>query len=564
MADPRLSAARALLDAGAGASACRVLGALRGREANDLREASASASLAPGVYAMVEHEGGGLVLPVRPRVGPSPWAPPDVREACAAAMAAVRAWFREPALPELGVELPSAFAVRGISMGLPAALAFVAHLTEGAPLDVAVLATGRIDPTGAVLPVSHVPEKLAGAAEELGPRIVLVPAGAEAPGAPSAPSARSVASLDAAILASLGRRRGLDPLAVSLDAALARARQEPDPRAAIAILEAVPRASLAAADEARVLLELGTRLRHAGQTDRATALHEAARARLAEARQVVGVEAAERYELEVILTGLDRYELEGVRAALSMRLAEPFLALRSELRCRGALAQALSMTGRPREALALREENLPLHERSDELRRILPGTLCQLALDAARAGEPAALERYGAQLVRATPPGDARQWAFSASAIVRALVLAGRDADARAWAAGERPLWDVVAPEGLVRLVIADAPIAGHPETSTARALVRAHGRLGDAASAARLAARVVQSPGARGDHAAWLARLVSLEAALWASEGDRAASLAAARAALTDAHAAASAHHADLLSAAPADLAAAIDRVFY
>lgn len=560
MSEVHLAAARALLDAGAGASACRVLGALRGREANDLREASASASLRPGVYAMVEHEGGGLVLPVRPRLGPSPWAPPDVREACAAAMIAVRAWLREPALPELGVELPSAFGVRGISMGLPAALAFVAHFCPGAAPEVAVLATGRIDPSGAVLPVSHVREKLAGAAEEAGRRIVVVPLGAEAAGA------RAVADLGAAVDACLGPGRALDPAAVSLDAALARARQEPDPRAAAAILEAIPRAPLAAADEARVLLELGTRLRHAGQTERATALHEAARARLAESRQVVGVEAAERYELEVILTGLDRYEIASVAAALSARLAEPFLALRSELRCRGALAQALSMSGRPREALALREENLPLHARSDELGRVLPGTLCQLALDAARAGESAALERYAAALLRATPPGDARQWAFSASAVVRALVLAGRDAEALAWARGERMLHGVLASGALVRLAsrAEAAPIAGHPETSTARALVRAHGRLGDAASAARLAARVVRSPGARGDHAAWLARLVALEAALWAPIEDRAAALADARAALADAHAAASAHHADLLSAAPADLAAAIDRVFY
>ncbi len=174
--------------------------------------------------------------------------------------------------------------------------------------------------------------------------------------------------------------------------------------------------------------------------------------------------------------------------------------------------------------------------------------------------------RYAAALLRATPPGDARQWAFSASAVVRALVLAGRDAEALAWARGERMLHGVLASGALVRLAsrAEAAPIAGHPETSTARALVRAHGRLGDAASAARLAARVVRSPGARGDHAAWLARLVALEAALWAPIEDRAAALADARAALADAHAAASAHHADLLSAAPADLAAAIDRVFY
>ncbi|MBL8607515.1 MAG: hypothetical protein JNL38_09355 [Myxococcales bacterium] len=558
MSDVHLAAARALLDAGAGASACRVLGALRGREANDLREASASASLSPGVYAMVEHEGAGLVLPVRARVGPSPWAPPDVREASAAAMAAVRAWLREPSLPELGVELPPAFGVRGISMGLPAALAFVAHLCPGAAPEVAVLATGRIDASGAVLPVAHVREKLAGAAEEAGRRVVVVPLGADAPGA------IAVADLGAAVDACLGPGRALDPAAISLDGAIARARLEADPRAAAAILEAIPRVRLAAADRARVLLELGTRLRHAGETARATELHEAARAELAASRQVVGLEAAERYELEVILTGLDRYELEGAAAALSARLAEPFFALRSELRCRGALAQALSMLGRPREALALREENQPLHERSDELARVLPGTLCQLALDAARAGEAAALERYAAALLRATPPGDARQWAFSASAVVRALVLAGRDAEAVAWARGERMLHGVLASAALVRLATSGAPIAGHPETSTARALVRAHGRLGDAEAASRLAARVVQSEGARGDHAAWLARLAALEAALWAPPAERARAIDAARAALRPAHEPASAHHADLFTAAPGDLAAAIDRVFY
>ena len=127
------------------------------------------------------------------------------------------------------------------------------------------------------------------------------------------------------------------------------------------------------------------------------------------------------------------------------------------------------MLGRPREERRAREEKFPLHESClTSSRASCPGPV-PAALDAARArARRRRSKRYAAALLRATPPGDARQWAFSASAVMRALVLAGRDAEAVAGARGERILHGVLASAALVGSR-RRARRSQAPETSTAR-----------------------------------------------------------------------------------------------
>jgi hypothetical protein len=565
MTEARLLAARWLVDGGAGASACRLLEGLGGAEANDVREASAASTLRTCIYALVAHDGGGLVLPLSTRVGLPSAASSDLRDACARALAAARAWFDVPSLPALRLDLEELLAVSGASLGLPAALAFVTHFAPAAAPRRAVLATGRLDAEGRIHPVGHIREKLAAAYAESGERIVLVPSGQR-----TSDEQVEVRSLAEAIAHVLGAVHTPDASLMKLDALIVRARAEPDPLFAASMLEAIDLAPLAQADRGRVHLELGTALRHAGRTDAAAEHHALATRVMTSQRLVVGAETAERYELEVQLTAMDEFRLAEARAALSARLCEPFLSARNELRARGMLAQVLAMQGEYAEAVRVRMDNLALHELSDDLRGVLPGTLCYLALDAARAGDAAGFEANAARLLRETRPGDAAQWRYSSYALVRALVALGRDEEAIAWAEGRAAFGGVGAPPATSAMLRGAEAITRHPECALARVLVRAYGRVGDRAGARALGGRVVTKTEASGATSAnlvsWLVRLVELEMALVESHlgVDPSARLAAARAELAVLHRAASEHHAGLLTCPIDGLESELDRVFY
>lgn len=540
MSDERLTIAEWLLASGAGASARQVLGELRGAPANRLRLRAREAALQPGVYALVTlPDGAGVVVPLRPTPGRSRAADPVFREACDRALHEARAHLGAPGLPALRFAFEEWLSVFGPSIGLPAALAFVAHYAPARAPREAVLATGRIGEGGRIEPVGHLAEKVAAADAEREVGLVVLP------------GAGTLAEAFARVFGEAPVHP--DARHVHVDALLQRVHADRDAARGIELLSALPRGALAPADRARVLLELGSLHRHLGRSAEASALHGEARALLAAERAVIGGEATERYELECWATVLDDFRVEEVIAALSARLGEPFLKLRNELRCRGMLAQAVSMAGRFAEAAALRAGNLPLHRRSDALRKVAPATHGYIALDAARAGDAATFDAQSRAMLEATRPGDEVQERYDAAVMARGLTALGRFAEALSWARAHTTL--------LERRGSIDAP----PEPTTARALARALRRLGEPRAALALVDRVRGGgPGLAG----FCAGLAALEGSL--SLGDLGEHAVAAelrdraRAALLAAHPAAARHHAALLDAEGGALEREIDRSWY
>jgi hypothetical protein len=212
------------------------------------------------------------------------------------------------------------------------------------------------------------------------------------------------------------------------------------------------------------------------------------------------------------------------------------------------LGQALGMAGRYTEAVAARSPNVDLQQSSEALRSILPGTYCYLALDSAKAGDEAAFERWADALCFLTPAGNDTQWRFNAAILVRGLVALGRHEEAIEWSHDGRQIFGTRFP---TRILLDDAPIASHPETSLLRALCRAHKRLGAPEHARALAARV---PISERTLIGWLAALVHLEA-------NPTAEL---QAELTSLHGPATRFHDDLTTSRGGDLERAIDRVWY
>ncbi len=564
MTDPRLAVAEWLLEHGAGESARNVLGDLRGAPGNRLRARAPGTSLRPGVYALVSlPDGQGAVVPLRATPGRSRAADPAFRLACDRALDEARAFLGAPGLPALRFAFEDWLCVFGASVGLPAALAFVAHYaSRAAPLH-AVLATGELLPGGRVERVGGMPGKqaIAGAEREVGR--LLLPAGE-----PSVRGAERVATVAEALEIVFGRGPlSPDVRHLHVDGVLQRVHAERDAGRGIALLEALPLAALSPADRARVLLELGTMHRHLGHSHEAARLHAEARGLLAAERAVIGAEAAERYELECLATMLDDYQVDLAVAALQARLSQPFLKLRNELRCRGMLAQGVGMAGRFGEAARIRAGNLPLHARSDALRKVAPATHGYVALDSARAGDAATFAEQGRAMGEATRPGDEPQERFNAGVVVRGLVALGRHAEALAWVRDEARVLDLRVPSPLARLYRSRAPVSTHPEVSIARALCRAQRRAGEPGAAVTLADRIPLAS-IEGALATFCALLVGLEAALALRDlGDVEAAearLSSARAGLVRAHASAARHHADLLEGGGEALERAIDRVWY
>lgn len=546
MSESQLAAARWMIEAGAGTSACTLLRGVRGGRANDVREASEAVSLRPGVFALVTQSGAGLVVPMHTRLGRPTTTNADVADACGRGLAAARAWFGLGSLPALKLEAEELFVVSGTSLGLPAAIAFAFHFASLAAPPKAILATGSLDEEGRVLPVAAWSEKLIAADAEKGDRIVLVPRGQAL-----ASHHVEVDSASEAFAVCLGSVKTADPRLVALDELIERARAEADPVRKTELLESIDLKALAVADRARVVLELGTAARHCGRTDRAMELHARAEALLGPARAVIGLESAERFVLESWLTAMDRFELSSARTALEARLREPFATVANELRCRGMLAQALAMDDRAAEAVAVREQNLPLHSLRDALARMRPGTLCCLVRDAARASDAARFERYRGELLAETGPSDFHQWRHVASAVVRGFVSLGRPEEAIAWAARHGVL-------------AGDEPIEHHPETTVARALIRAHRRVGNLRGAIAIGARCVVRAAEAPDLSAWLAALAQLELAL-AKREDGEEVLVLVRDALARLHPPATLHHRGLVEEDDiTEVERAIDRVYY
>ncbi len=564
MSDPRLEIASWLLEHGAGESARNVLGSLRGAPANRLRLRANGAALRPGVYALVSlPEGQGVVVPLRATPGRSRAADPAFRLACDRALDEARAFLRAPGLPALRFAFEDWLGVFGASVGLPAVLAFVAHYAARLAPPYAVLATGELLPGGAVERVGQMIGKQAIAAAEREVGRILIPSGE-----PSGAGADRVATVAEALEIVFGRGPvAPDVRHLHVDGVLQRVHADRDTARGIALLESLPLPALSPADRARVLLELGSLHRHLGHSREAARLHAEARDLLASEREVIGSEAAERYELECWATTLDDFQVAETIAALEARLALPFLKLRNELRCRGMLAQAVGMAGRFADAARLRALNLPLHARSDALRKVAPATHGYLALDSARAGDAATFAAQARAMGEATRPGDEAQERFNAAVVVRGLVALGSHAEALAWVRDEVPVFEWRVPSPLARLYGGHAPVQTHPEVSVARALCRALRRTGNPAAAVALADRVPTAP-IEGELATFFALLVSLEGALALRDlgdpGAAEARLAAARAGLAQAHEGAARHHADLLEGDGGALECAIDRVWY
>lgn len=558
----RLDIASWLLAHGAGASAIAVLGATRGAPANRIRLRAREAALHPGVYALVTSpEGLGAVVPLKPTPGRSRATDTAFRGACDRALDEARAFLGAPTLPALRFAFEEWLSIFGPSIGLPAAIAFVAHYASSRAPQRAVLATGEIAEGGRVERVGHMAEKLAIASAEREALQILIPAGE-----PDARGAERVATIGEALAIVFGEGRvAPDVKHLHVDAVVQRVHAERDHDRAIDLLDAIPLHALAPADRARVLLELGTQHRHAGRSGEAARIHGEARALLASERRVIGAEAAERYELEHLATTLDDYRVEEVIGELTERLSRPFLKLRNELRCRGMLAQATAMAGRFGEAVAIRTANLPLHEASDALRKIAPVTHARLVHDAARAGDAATFERHARAMREVTRPGDDTQERWNAASLVRGLVALGRAREAIAWARDERTLFDLRAPPAVVRLARGAAPIEAEPEVGLARALSRALRREGDPRAAIAIASRVDKP---RAGIAGFCAALADLEASLAEDDlGDHEAAEARridARERLVRSHEGASRYHRDLFDTRGAALEAAMDRVYY
>jgi len=566
--DQRIRFARWLVDAGAGASARNVLGSLRGAEANRIRLLAKEARLRAGVYALVTMPDGlGATLPLRPSPGHPRATDRAFREACVTAYELARLILQDRSLPMLRFELEEELAVFGPSIGLPAALAFLSFYAPARAPDHPVLASGALTMDGRVGPVGGLEAKLAIAKEERadGPDSAAASVAAELVLLPA-----EVSTFEEATKRMFGERPlHLDMTHAVVDDLLYRARTLALPAESIALLESVDRETLAPADRARVLFDLGTFYRNRGKHRRAWALHSEARALLETERHGIGEESSERYELECWATELDQYRIEEATRALRARLARPFLKLRNELRCRGMLALGLAMKGDYAESVRVREANLALHDRSDALGKIRPLTLCMLALDAGLGRNAAVFERSVIAVGAATRPGDEQQWRYNAMAIVRGLVALGRHEEAIAFANDESRAFDCRAPATLVMAARGEAKSITAPEIAALRALVRAYRKSNRVADAVRVGRQATKAASAESeDLFGWMAALLNLEVALAESEAshheESESRTREAWDSLNRTHKEATTFHATLLDPNPAKRESELGRVFY
>lgn len=513
-----LALSRWLTNAGASASALTVLDGIRGAEANDLRTVARGRSLVPGLFALVAlDDARGLCLPIEPSLGLSRSRDPAFREATDTALSLARSLLGVRQLPSLRVGCEETVDVHGPSIGLPSALAFVSYYIGRSPIAGAVAATGAIDERGRVLPVRGLEAKLGAAARERGLGLVLVPHGS---GVESPVPLLEVSTLAEAVERVFGRG-GLVVAERFLDFEALRTsmRSWPDD-AAIDGLSGLLDAAPFEADRLRVQVDLAARFRHLGRSDQASGLSERSKVTLESlGRTRMGRDVAEHVELQYHLGRMDLFDLDRSITALERHVAAGLSSVSNEIRYRGALAQALGMAGRVREALEIRSANVALHEVSSEAARDRAGTHVYLALDAARIGDETRFRHEIREMVRYTRPGDDVQLRFDAAAWCRGLVLLGHHAEAIAWLERGDEAGVLSVPRSIERARGERHEVTTHPEVSLVRALVRALGHSGRQQEALEWAERV--RPPADGGLVAFLAHLVHLEASRFERDVD-------------------------------------------
>lgn len=572
-------AAKALIDLGVPRSAAALLASSRdrGHELGALRTRAGRQSLtrrlAPGFYGVVVHADVGLVVPLHAERGTPRGVQQDPSLASSQRLANQHAHARfgdSSRLPWLFVRLPEELGIQGNSLGLAAFLAFVARLTGFEPQR-PIAALGDLGAGDAVGSVGRDGPKLAAMARDLAGQDGLVLVTPEDSAAiPADLRAIQVETLTEALLTVFGRTGFKAAFeVVSLEDLLRTCRRETDSARVVTRLGGIRTDALPAADQAEVLMLLGTHLRHLGHTDEARNCHEEAANLLEEAEPVLGAAHIEDLRMECLATEVDRFELEDLESRLRARLAEPFATLHNRIRCAGMLSQVVSMRGRPDEALRIRVPSLDIQQRHAGMRDEIPWTLCALTLEAARAGDAEAFRRFGERLLRETPAGDSHQEAFNTAALSRGLALL-EPASLVAWAGGGT-LWDHPSPGPLQRLIAGDS-VPGNAALSTARALIRALRVAGDPGRGAKVAGAVrLPEP----NLARWVGALALVEGALAARDAgeDPLPLWSVGRRTLESAHPAAARFHAELgmLDAAPptrepdiAELESHIDRVWY
>ncbi|MET0341536.1 MAG: S16 family serine protease [Polyangiales bacterium] len=559
-----LSYARWLLANGAPASAAEVLRGLRGGDVGKVQRECQRMVAQPGIFALLVATvsyGGvakkiGVAARVPARIGR--WHPidPAMREGYEVVMS-LASHHLGTDLPYLKFEFSSMVdAAGGPSFSLPALLSVIAHYVPSRSPHKPVFATGQVGPSGAILPVGGMNEKIEAAQREKCPCLILVPPGTNIEGT------TCVETVEQAIRLVFGAAPLTpDQAVLGLNRLIDDVRKMRDWEAALDRLQ-IPEAKLQPADLARLKFEQGAILLHLGRTEDASRLHAQAAQLLGEpARLAIGRERAEHYDLFPILAAMDRFEIDDAIAALEALVRQPFQSYANKLRYQGALAQAYGMRGDYADAVRMRTRNLALHPETDELAAMEAGTRCCLAVDSARAGFARDFDEHAQRLGALSPQSDAHQATFNASATIRGLVALGEHARAVAFASGAEAFgW--YAPENVQALVHGTAPISTHPDVSTARALCRAYRRLGEPDRAIAIADRACTSDDTAGGLVRWVVELLALEGTLARAEPEALQSEIRAR--MQRWHPAASAFHASLMTATASDLEIALSGVWY
>lgn len=499
-----IKAARNLLDAHLPVSADRLLTAAKGwgGEFNTLhqevKQRRLNSKMKPGIYCLtttsITAENSrnriGLVVPVSAHEGDKHYSNIDDK----AHKACENAWQTSistvesgnASLPMLHLKVPESLHLEGDSVGLAAALAFVSEYCSIQP-STPVIATGAISPNGKISTVRGISKKLAAAHEELTGTAgtILVPA-EDMSSVPAGVAAVPVKSLEEALVEIWGSS---DPPAhrkfLSVDAVITRAVSRQSHREAIAILDGLLKeGKLADADRAVVLQHKGASLRHIGRTRESAVLFDEMESLYPAVERIHGPSKVETMRVEHLATAMDHYEFERQEEDLKALLESRFHLVHNKVRCQGMLAQVCSILEKHDEAMSLRKDNLELQQGSDLMQRERPHTLSKLIYEGARAGFNHIFDEHGRMLLQESPPGDPVQTRYNNNAIVRGLLLLKKHdflwdwLDGRENLGGQEPGWL------LLDLLNGRGPIEGHPDTSTARALMRLlrlHGRPDDA-----------------------------------------------------------------------------------
>lgn len=457
----------------------------------------------------------GVVLPLacELRSASAEYLGEKAREAAANSLSLARAAVGLETPVELRLVFRHQVPVDGESLGLAAALCFIARLSGNAPRR-AVLATGKLAADGTVRPIDCPNAKLTAAMREVAGRDAIVLAHPfDAAKAPAGMKVYGVETLDEAVKAAFD-----GPLEVAAEflrlSELLKSVRGKRPAEAIGALEAALAAFPAPADQAGLLAELGTQNRHLGRTEQAKALHDRALALLEPLGPLLGKKLEEDLRVEAIATEIDLFEIDSAEATLARMMVEPnsYADFHNLVRCRGMRAVIASMRGDFARALSLRRQNLAQQDGRDDLRAEIPRTLCPMVIDAAKAGEAAVFEDLAWKLLHQPRP-DCWQERYNTDALLRGLVVLGRCSEAVRWSRGDIDLFGRPASDYHRALLCGGEPIVAHPEVSIARALIRALRRIGELDEALRLAQRV--SPPATDALVAWLGCTAHVEAAL-------------------------------------------------